>query len=1159
MADLNLKLLITATNDGAIRSINQLDQSIKGVGASAKQNIADLAHISGAMALWSQVAGSPTAAIAAFARAADEIKGIEARVKLASGSLQEFNQNLAAIRATAQASGTAVASVAALFNRIATPIRDMGGSVADAQQAVASVGQALRISGASAAESSSAMLQFAQALGAGVLRGEELNSILENAPRLAQAIATGLGVTIGELKRLGEAGALTSQQVLSAVRSQQDALAEESARLPQTVGMAWTNLGEAAKKYVSEVDKAHGVTQAMAGALNGLASSLPAIVSGLEAVAVVAAVAFGANRAGAAVAKLADIEATRAKAAASLREAETAHMAAVAVREGAAANVAATATATAYAGASEVAALADERRAAAARLLAANQGVVGAASALQAAQAVNAAASTTLLGRAMAGAALAGRGLMALMGGPLGLALTAITAGVIAWEMFGSKAKKAGDETSQALAKMTAEFNEFSAKRGPQEAAKALSDLKDKAAEAREKLVSPLFRASNEGKALAADLKVADGAIEKFEQRVTKFNDQHSKERGLLGLDKLKLDTGGLVSDDMQKQLNAFSLLYKDFIGNAISDNNKLKASAVEVKAALASLLSSAKTPAEFTGLIGRLGEAIKVSPKDSTFKSQLENAIDGRMRAELKALDALVSGLEARAKRTQDFFMRAATLALGQFNQAAALSRVAAELKNDTAGGSLIDTNSRNAEVAVAQQAASLQVAALEQVAARKRDLIEQGKKDTLSAVRDEISAAGLAAREKTNQERGELAKGLITKEQFADREEKLAKETADKVRAARAAGTQAEQDAIRQTREVDADAARQRAKIAEDLYKTLQSKSAEALSQYKQYAQQVIALDKSIQNNRLDTAAAIGALQRSDMSPKEQLGSLREELAAVQAAAAEAQSAGRNDQALGLLNRQKSLASSIGGLSGEGVDKKAQIKEGSAELERIGAEADAILQEQRAAAQAAADQQLKSYGDMTTVMNELSKQITALNENAAIKLKPEIDKASLDGAIAVVQQAFSGITIPINVQAVGLPAGDQGPVVQGVTTSRAYGGPLPGSAPHDRSDNRLYWGTPGEWVIQRPAVRYYGSEFVAALNAMRLPKFAYGGQMGGSAIDRLRVPEMPGAAAPGTAARNLTLVLGNERYGVSAGDDVIGRLTDHVAREALRKGGRR
>jgi hypothetical protein len=76
-----------------------------------------------------------------------------------------------------------------------------------------------------------------------------------------------------------------------------------------------------------------------------------------------------------------------------------------------------------------------------------------------------------------------------------------------------------------------------------------------------------------------------------------------------------------------------------------------------------------------------------------------------------------------------------------------------------------------------------------------------------------------------------------------------------------------------------------------------------------------------------------------------------------------------------------------------------------------------------------------------------------------------------------------------------------------------------------------------------------------------MKLPKFAFGGQLGGSAIDHLRVPSLPSGFGRETAGsgRNLTLNLGGERYDVGASNDVIGRLEDHVRREALRKGGRR
>lgn len=192
---------------------------------------------------------------------------------------------------------------------------------------------------------------------------------------------------------------------------------------------------------------------------------------------------------------------------------------------------------------------------------------------------------------------------------------------------------------------------------------------------------------------------------------------------------------------------------------------------------------------------------------------------------------------------------------------------------------------------------------------------------------------------------------------------------------------------------------------------------------------------------------------------------------------------------------------------------------------------------------------------------MLELDAQAEALkNKLAGMEVDVKIDKAvaqiaQLDAAAEALKTKLAGLNAGAAPQANQQVAADINTADLG---GFAHGGPLPGHAPHDRADNMLYWGTPGEWVIQRPAARYYGAAFMAALNAMKLPKFALGGQIGGSAIDRLRVPTMP-AAATQAAARNLTLVLDGQRYGVSADAGVIGRLTDHVAREALRKGGRR
>lgn len=1131
MADLNLKLVIGGSNDGAIAALNQVVARAQASGVALREldgagnfgkTRAGVESISAQLARVQTLAASAVSGnfLIGMARdavkASDEMKGVEATLKLSSRAWQEYSQSLAGVKQIAFEAGTALAANVGLVSKIAEPIRLMGGMQADVLATTQAVNNSLRIGRAATQESAAAMLQFAQAMGSGVLRGDELNSIMESAPRLAQAIAAGLGVTVGQLRDLGSQGALTSQQVFKALQSQQAVLAEEAARLPMSVGMAWTNAMEGIKQYVAELDKSTGSTDALASALNTVAKNIPAIAAGMADIALLAGVAFGARMiasiSGYVAAQRVAITTNQLAAASSVKQAETELAVQQALAAKAAAELRAVVVTQSYTLATNEAAAAAARRAAAERMAAANQGVVAASGALAIAKTAETAASVGLLGRAMAGASVAGRGLLALFGGPLGLAVTAITAAALAWDYFASKSKKATEETQIPVKDLIKQFKEFSGKAGPNELEDQLVTLRGRAAELRDQLLDPAFRKSDLGKAAANDLRELDAAIDQASTKIKKFNSERVQEKGQLGLDKLKVDAGGLIDQDMLKSLKAFETLYKDFVEKAVNDNGQLKVSALEARAALEKLFSQAKTPADFSGVINRLGDALKANPKDSTLQATLENAIEARSQAEQKALSSLVSGLEARAKRTQSLFTQSASMALAQYNQAYALAKVAAELNNDAGTVSRIDTNGRNAEVTTAVQSANLQINALEEVATRKRQLAQDGAAATKAAADAEIQAVRQQVDQRLATYQKEVDEGKKTAGQLKDYRVLQEKEFLEKTNTARAARGQAEADAARQIRQVDADSAQQRAAIAESLYKTLQGKAQDALSQYKTYAAQVIALDKSISNNRLDTNSAIASLQRTGMAPKEQLQSLRNELAAIQAATAEAFANGQKDYALELLNRQKSVAQQIGQQSGDGINKQDQIKEGSAALEQIGAQADAILQEQRAAAQAAAQQQLKSYTDMTTAMNSLAQQIVALNENAAIKLKPEIDKASLDGAIAAVKTAFAGVTIPVNVQAVGLPAASaSSPEI----VSRAYGGSIPGHSPHDRADNILAWLTAGEHVMQLPAVRYYGRAFLDDINHMRLPKYAFGGAVGGSAVSRLSIPGLSAPAA--------------------------------------------
>ena len=104
------------------------------------------------------------------------------------------------------------------------------------------VNQSFVVSGASSQEANSAILQLSQGMASGTLRGEELNSVMENSPRLARAIAEGLGVTIGELRQLGADGKITAEAITTALLSTADSIDREFSEMPRTVGQSLQQL-----------------------------------------------------------------------------------------------------------------------------------------------------------------------------------------------------------------------------------------------------------------------------------------------------------------------------------------------------------------------------------------------------------------------------------------------------------------------------------------------------------------------------------------------------------------------------------------------------------------------------------------------------------------------------------------------------------------------------------------------------------------------------------------------------------------------------------------------------------------------------------------------------------------------------------------------------
>lgn len=208
---------------------------------------------------------------------ADAFAGLSARVKIATGDNAGFADTLQGVFDVAQRTGTAVDDVGQLFTKLVVAGKQLNITNADALKLTETITQATALSGASTESANAAIVQLSQGLSAGTLRGEELNSVLEQAPRLARALADGLGVTTGELKKLGETGSLTSAQVLSALQGQSAALQAEFDQLPPTIGRAITSLSNNWTAYVGEVDKATGASGTAARAITALGNNLESL------------------------------------------------------------------------------------------------------------------------------------------------------------------------------------------------------------------------------------------------------------------------------------------------------------------------------------------------------------------------------------------------------------------------------------------------------------------------------------------------------------------------------------------------------------------------------------------------------------------------------------------------------------------------------------------------------------------------------------------------------------------------------------------------------------------------------------------------------------------------------------------------------------------
>lgn len=276
------------TAAGHIDEVGNASERAAGKAAPAHRKISDgvqsistqLGELKTAYIAW-ESAQAAMGAAAGLAATADAWANLTARVKMAVGEGDAFKQAFQGVQDVALRTGASLEATGNLFVKLAEAGKQMGIGQAEALRLTETVNQTIQLSGASAQASDAAIQQLIQGLQGGVLRGDEFNSVMEQSPRLAKALADGLGVTTGELRKMADAGQLSSEAVIRALQGQARAVEAEFGKLPLTIGRAITELNTQWQVWLGTMDDSTGTSAQVASAISSLAHNLDLVASSL--------------------------------------------------------------------------------------------------------------------------------------------------------------------------------------------------------------------------------------------------------------------------------------------------------------------------------------------------------------------------------------------------------------------------------------------------------------------------------------------------------------------------------------------------------------------------------------------------------------------------------------------------------------------------------------------------------------------------------------------------------------------------------------------------------------------------------------------------------------------------------------------------------------
>ena len=268
-------LVITVDSRQAERNVKQLDKELANL---TNRGETTGRALGGAFStLTTYAAGFLTVATAI--NKIDMFTNMQNRLKLVTNGQQELNMAMSDTYRIAQQSYSSWSGVVQVYQRFSDNAKALNINMKQTAQLTETVSKAVAISGASAAAADAALTQFGQALASGVLRGEELNSILEQTPALAKAIAEGMGITVGELKSVAAEGKITGEVLVDALTKSKKSVDELFSKTDITIGQSIEVLTNGVTKFIGEAGRGSGAANTLAGSIKLLGENISLVAN----------------------------------------------------------------------------------------------------------------------------------------------------------------------------------------------------------------------------------------------------------------------------------------------------------------------------------------------------------------------------------------------------------------------------------------------------------------------------------------------------------------------------------------------------------------------------------------------------------------------------------------------------------------------------------------------------------------------------------------------------------------------------------------------------------------------------------------------------------------------------------------------------------------